>query len=171
LQILVPRLRQPEVEILDGQVQLHATPQVGGGNCFVFVDLYLTPIGRSQIVYPFHRCKTRLLAGSQPYQQKQTLLVIGPPGHAGSWVGRSTIRSHTIRASDNEVLVNGPGLVQVTTHLLVDSKQLSAAGALDVSIELLATGSNEALACHLHVVRVKDGTVDPLHWRYSRVPS
>jgi len=62
LRLLVPILSVPEVEVLEGELQLAGTR---GHFWRLEVNLYVVPVERDPVTIPFHRCEAAIVLGSK----------------------------------------------------------------------------------------------------------
>lgn len=159
LRILVPAARVPEALVLDGSVQV-VNSSTGATNCFVFLNLYFTPQGPEEVAIPFHRCSAALKAPAQPIIQLSSIS-LAPRGHL--LIG-GVVQSHTIRASESEVLMGGPGLAEFRAHAVVDHRTIAAANVLMVDLSLLPTHTDKPLKIAVECQKASDGTPEKARW-------
>lgn len=127
IRLLEPLSHQPAMECLDCQVTVNEEKAQTGGvtyQWFVEMNLYVTPLTGTTVVIPFHRCKLELLAPNSWKLSEWTTLSLRPPSfmrYGGQDRGFHTkIDSLTIASSGSEVIIEGPGRLDVATHVHFD---------------------------------------------------
>ena len=155
IRLLVPQARAPDVEPHDGMVMVR---RVDGWR--VSVELYVTPQGRRRVTIPFHRCKADLLI---PDAAPTTLnnLYLGP----------TAAKSHTIRSSSSEVVIDGPGLVVLSAGAALNVRINPPPSAVRVNIALGLSGRSEPLPVEagFRLEHTSDGDILG-RWRYVATP-
>lgn len=149
IRVLVPELKVPDVEPLDGLVWMR------GGEWRMSLELYVTPHGRARVVIPFHRCQAELiLPDAAPISLERISL------------GPSVAKSGTIRGSSNEVLIDGPGLVVMVGFApsTLDPNRLPAVVRAKVTLRL--AGDSEPLALEVGFRYDRTSDPDTRKWHY-----
>lgn len=133
IRILEPISRVPKVEVLDAQLRLRLSEDESSREYFrgqFTARLYLVPAPSSaQLVIPFHKCGVRLRLPEITDTLISAPVTMEPPKKRPvSWRSlrpaferwpeseRPEPDSHTVHATQSEVLLTGPGLVLATSE-------------------------------------------------------
>lgn len=111
LELLVAHVFVPAIDVRSASVVLSLTDS---GMLAASVDssLYLVPTDASHVVIPFHRCQGGVVLDEERYDLTQ--LRLSPP--QGGTLQAPHNRSLTIDATNDELIVAGPGIVRLTAR-------------------------------------------------------
>jgi len=114
LRILVPYVRAPTVELLDGTLTLKRKPG-DHASISVSLHLYLVPVGPDRVVIPFHRCQVSILAadGTHLMDVPEFRLHAESSLQFGSGGIRRETLSLTVEHTLTELVADGPGAVRL----------------------------------------------------------
>jgi hypothetical protein len=144
LRILVPISTLPDAEVLNGQL-IQAENRDGEWNWSLQIHLYLTPFSGLSFAIPFHRCKGWFQVIERTDKIKLENLRLTPPysNYAFTSSGSSFPDSLTINNTNTELIVQGPGMVNIrgSSQMNVPGFSLPKTVAV-VDLELLTTLSD-----------------------------
>ncbi len=124
IQILVPKLALPEIELLDTELSLSKHDKY---RWYLKMELYITPKIGSFVVIPFHRCEVELiLTPSNTTIPLSGVRLVPPykpvPGRSlTSWEPDSLTAAHT----RTELIIDGPARVNLSAEAWMDDAPLS----------------------------------------------
>ena len=123
LQLLVPTLHNPEVEVLSSRLSLLEEPHNSAGyewHWRIENVVYITPQGERRIVIPYHRCRATISIEGLPEPILIQRLFFYPRGHPPMSENDSTYYNNLsaekpkealgLQYSRDEVYVTGPGM-------------------------------------------------------------
>jgi hypothetical protein len=152
LQMLVPLQTLPSVEVLSaGAVVM---PDDAGSFCFQCnIQLYIVPRTSESLVIPFHRCEARLESAGffgKPSGPKSLQLMPeytmkqrpGKPDAGFDYINNSL----TVHGTNREVILRGPGVVEVVLENVVEPPKSSTAEPLTVDLRLVPAGFDRAVS-------------------------
>ncbi len=134
LSVLVPRQRVPEIEVLGGALTETRVGEVAADRTCLLdlsLKLYVVPREQSRLVIPFHRCRaSAVFQGQRPLTIPLQDIRVSPDSKAsptaplrpgfqpvhGSHETRVENLSRTIQGTETEILIDGPGLLNLTAH-------------------------------------------------------
>ena len=131
ISILMPTSRIPRFEILEGTISAERISQSGKNHSLAFrVTIYVVPVDTLPVTFPFHRCMAAIIAGNQILAEN-IAITMESPGARHERIGRTLQymrAAHTpnpstfvevqngaerIEATTDEVLIRGPGKVEI----------------------------------------------------------
>jgi hypothetical protein len=140
IKILVPKLKDPEIEILNGSLKLFEHQQ---DITWIFhLEVYITPSIGSSFVIPFHRCSISFAIEKVRLLVVMNKLSIKPPYKYASTRGAFVASplnlprepdSSTIIHTNEDVLIIGPGRMNIEAHYQESLKEKPSADALKES--------------------------------------
>ncbi len=112
--------------------------------------LYLIPATDARVVIPFHRCRGSFGIGTILPRITFHRIVVQPPENPSFELPkdipvRRRILSHTIKATNNEVIVEGPGKVLVIATVETTLQKIDFAATAYVSVDLNPAGSQSTI--------------------------
>lgn len=139
IRLLVPIMHLPKVEVLGGEL-----------NCFqeesylycklVALRLYVEPAIGEGIVFPYHRCEALFeisnLVPRTPFTDLRIFPPARQPGLLGYFAGPNSV---SVDNTDHEVIVRGPGRVDVTGERKLrsqETRQLTVAAFKGSSVRI-----------------------------------
>jgi hypothetical protein len=181
IRLLVPKQRLPDVEVLSASLGYRIDKPGGSDDLFnrwrLYMTLYMVPNSREQICIPFHKCSAsfelpgvdRVLCTSfalnPPYDYDTAPMNFSPRN-----------KSLTIVGTDREVLINGPGSLQLRAEhdSLSDERlqlQLARAVALQesvqVSVKLQPTHTDLSVPINITLRwETFETSMQETHWKY-----
>jgi hypothetical protein len=141
LLLLLEPLRQvPRVEVIAAEVVLrNPTPRPDWN---LAVQLYVEPIGTDPLVFPFHRCSALVeIPGAIPSTECEPLRLSGS-------------RASNVEATRSEIILHGPGMLDVGGAFYSDDRDLSRAASASVSVSLLSVGTTIPALIKLQLSRI-----------------
>jgi hypothetical protein len=170
IRLLVATTRVPECEILG--VALKAIRNSDRLALVTLeVALYLVPQANDRICIPFHRCDVRFRTGDRAWILPESIRL--QPQFEVDGEGRSIELSHTIRATETEVLVDGPGCVYLRANfesawpgdvVLGLESNLGADEVLDLEAKLGLVNGSYPIVLDASLCPVPGSGVDLLRW-------
>lgn len=148
LRMLGPLVQLPDVECLSCSLSVRDEPHKDGGSYqrwYFDASLYVVPRGEA-LVIPFHRCVlTAAFEGGASIDNWPTLRLTPPYSirMAGREMG-SRVDSLTVESSSAEVIIQGPGKVQVMADVTNPLASFRLDGSVSIALRLNAIGANAA---------------------------
>jgi len=145
IRLLVPILNLPEVETLDGELTLRKHDKY---HWYLKIQLYVTPQIGAPVVIPFHRCEAiiklpALAAAVDLSNIRLTPPYTPTPGPIGSgWEPDS----HTVAHTQNELILQGPGVVNLSAEAWADKPPTELEGSTaEMRAKLSPTHANRSV--------------------------
>jgi len=111
LRLLSPLQLLPNIEPLKGHFELSSSAD-NNHSFHLDLELYVTPRSQSRIVIPFHRCEVSFeIPGCTIQVSFNEVRLVHP--YSGGFGTEAKNLSLTVRSTTNEVLIDGPGLVNL----------------------------------------------------------
>jgi hypothetical protein len=133
LKILTPYSALPKVELLGASLGLTANTKLEQGRHWYTLearaDLYLEPLDDRRLVIPLHRCfaHCEVPLGSSPVLKSLM----------AAYVSSRTIDTETISMTATEIIVTGPGLLEVGASFPVEAKMDGSNQSASLLFEML----------------------------------
>jgi hypothetical protein len=121
IRLLEPLIYLPTIEIFTAEFTIYPVTTNGKDRTYQYdvkIKTYITPRSRDSIFIPCHRCNLSLFLGDVTMSDWQTVRLTPPLGAIGM------AGSHTIRASDTEAIVEGPGQLKIEFFAIQPSHSL-----------------------------------------------
>lgn len=170
VRLLVPQTRLPSIEVLHGRALWNTpkqqAPSVDVGYWQVGLDLYITPRDSERLVFPVHRTllRWRHEANDLHWETSEVSfrrLRLTPAGQAFDRLNSAS--SQTTTATDSEVIVTGPGVVNVSARLNSDRSGVRPDN-LDLEVLLQPAGSDLIAAAGLTLVPAANSASGSAKW-------
>lgn len=142
LQILSPLQQLPAVEVMSAELKVNR-PTSSALSWGLLMRLYISPHTEQRIVIPFHRCTGTIeVPGAVPPVEIDDI-IIEPPREASEEQRRPL--SLSIEATNNEVLINGPGKIMLQAKAAGGATIASMACPALVVVELRIADSAQTV--------------------------
>lgn len=169
IQLLVPMLRLPDVEILKADFASGGKFPAPGT---LKVVVYVAPVSEGRIVIPFHRCVATMQIGGEgdPIPLPDVRLEAPAAYHSSGGPlqlrDRRELRSLTMDSTDSEIIIDGPGRFSIESHQIPLRPEWEHAITVRVTAILppLETNSPIRIDCLL----TKSGRPDEFKFAYQR---
>lgn len=155
IRLLVPILGLPEFETLDGELVLRARDK---HQWYLRIELYVTPWEAAPVVIPFHRCEATVRLPNLEAPITLGNIRLSPPYKLSpGLIGRGQEPdSYTVAHTRNEVILQGPGRVNLTGETWTDQPPSDMEGStVEIRAKLFPTHA------HNSVVIAESLTWDP----------
>jgi hypothetical protein len=173
IRLLVPLQRRPTIEVIGGSATVSAESGAAGtwsANTHVSLQLYLAPITTERIVIPFHKCRATLALDQETTGIPSTAFRLSVPHEnplrMGSLLERRELKklSVTMDATDSELVVDGPGTVNLLASGRVAVTEPKAWPYLLLQVQIVSSRGDEIgkLAVN-YLLRKESGT----HYSYA----
>lgn len=174
LRLLVPRLRLPVIDVLVGELRAsRKKDQSAPQSAHVQLEIYVTPSSLERIVIPFHKCAMRVQVPAHFDSEAEEINL--SPQVSYPYFPRDALRmrerrvlSLTIDNTPSEVVIDGPGLVNVTGRIpsivVSDDSQATAV----VTLTVRPAGAEEGLSVTAELTRDSIDQPDWLYWKLRR---
>ena len=147
LKILVPAQRIPRIDVLGGKARLYWSRESDSPrlSCAIEVECYVSTSSADVVVFPFHMIEASYTCDMALPDPRIFETQLGPPIRVqgdqvmGQVFNKTRIiDSHTILGTSGELIVQGPGLVELRAHIEWDGIRLPdpAPGSFDFSFVL-----------------------------------
>jgi hypothetical protein len=164
LRILVPRQRNPSIDVLSGSARMRVR-ELQGERRRVFyewtmwITLYIIPATPDRLVIPFHKCQAEFwIPDFVPVTQKSGFKLEPPmsSGYDSIEPGVETRLSRTIDATRTEALIDGPGEIKVYISATTDAYSGSSANDLILNLSISPAAFDTPINVHIRMTRSDD---------------
>ena len=122
IKLLSPLGKLPSIEVLDGDLKLYTSNKRSDSDPLestwnLHIDLYIVPPSFDRVVIPFHRCAVFIEIEDCINKTPLNDFSLAPPSRmifSGGGRISSEADSVTILGTSNEIIVEGPGVVELT---------------------------------------------------------
>ncbi|GAB1354674.1 hypothetical protein MASR1M12_34130 [Erysipelotrichia bacterium] len=126
LKLLFPIQKKPDLEILDGKIELQRAiagmSQTGTYQWNLSMKVYLVTYSPDTVVIPFHRCEVLFRPQGRPDERRFENLRIIPPTSYSSRGLKEKTQSLTVNSTEHEVLIDTAGMAFLTAEYFTDEK-------------------------------------------------
>lgn len=161
IRLLEPIERDPFVEILD----ITMRSQTNGPSIEFSGSLYVVPNDDQAIVYPRHRRFGFVHVPEHRMRLPVTDLSLGPPIRFAGM--ESFNASRTIDGTRTELIVHGPGEVQIYGKADVPFAELPAVSRLGLELHLMSARSSRAVVVSVEATSEPATSGESPTWKYS----
>lgn len=143
LRILSPLQRLPDFEMLGASVEVNQAENKR--LCWTAaVKLYATPADENRVVIPFHRCRGELsFVPDQNFKHSFTKIAVSPFSE----------RSSTVVYSGTEVILNGPGMLNLNAEFTIPDPHWGPGGDARVTFEIVPVGADRSAIIDVTIPR------------------
>jgi hypothetical protein len=134
LRILSPLQRLPHFETLGASVEVNQAEN-RHLSWTAAVKIYATPADENRVVIPFHRCRGELsFVPDQNFKHSFTKILMSPFSE----------RSSTVVYSGTEVILNGPGMLNLNAEFTIPDPHWGPGGDARVTFEIAPVGADRS---------------------------
>lgn len=130
----------------------------------VSVTLYVTPRGIDRVVFPVHRARLTMHIDSDDNEMEMERLSMRAPLR---YVSRGVEPdSHTIASTHSEVIVDGPGRIEINGRFVEPVRELPITNKLHVKLNLTPAGGDRSVEQHLILEPTKEQKPEEHKWKW-----
>jgi hypothetical protein len=170
----------PEYSKLSSDELKYPDPEEGIPSQYIwnlFVEMYIEPKTELRVVIPFHKCQVDLYIGNNSFEKSLSGIYMQPPFNVITDIltktKRKEILSQTIKETGTEILIEGPGKVQLTAKIPEWSYPIILEGQVpeSVSVDIFLTPSGLKALPKINVVMHHNKLIaDMSHdWEFKKV--
>lgn len=138
LKLLVPLERLPEMELLSGEViASHEKDDMNKIHWRVSAEIYVTPRTLDRIVFPYHKCSLEIRIGDTVLEYSKFDLRSEKRFSVHS--GTHSL-SQTISDTPREIIVDGPGLLELRGRRFSDLLNVESMDSVTVTLKAIPAG-------------------------------
>ncbi len=158
LRLLSPLQGLPDFEVLGGDLVARRRTSEDGSvlQWWLRLELYVQPGGEDRIVIPFHRCRATFEVSASVGRMDFVYIRLVPPV------------SKTIDATEDEILISGPGKCWLTASLETPAMKESFASEAEVWVSLLPTNSEHSVPISVTLDRCCAVGREAYRWAFER---
>ena len=147
IRLLVPLLNLPEVETLGGELILSVHDR---HHWHLKLELYITPQIGVPTVIPFHKCEASVTLPAQAILVDLQMIRLVPPYKPttgrGAWGLGWEPDSYTAASTQNELILQGPGVVNLSGEAWTDEPPSGLEGSrAEIRIRILPVYANTSI--------------------------
>ena len=149
IRILAPLVATPQIEALSSEVlvmqgERESEPGKPSFHWHLTASAYVAAVLETAVVIPFHKCEVRISDGKSWELTSWKRFQVRPPYTMGISSGNLTSRkdSLTIESSSSEVIIQGPGRIQISAEAFSNPPDDARKTELALSIKLFQVGSS-----------------------------
>jgi hypothetical protein len=117
LRMLLPKTRSPEVEVLSAKLYAAEGNSQGGTQLWFIAMIYIAPLTQERIVFPHHKAFVEAYMPPEIQGFRIPLWRLAPSNRSGL----DTKEHSEIKAGSNELIVEGPGMVNLRGSVQISS--------------------------------------------------
>jgi hypothetical protein len=143
LRILSPLQRLPHFETVGASVEVNQAENKRL-SWTAAVKIYATPADENRVVIPFHRCRGELsFVPDQNFKHLFTKILMSPFSE----------RSSTVVYSGTEVILNGPGMLNLNAEFTIPDPHWGPGGEARVTFEIAPVGTDRSAVIDVTIPR------------------
>jgi hypothetical protein len=146
IKMLIPVINLPEIDVLRGELTLSIVDQ-GNWNWYFHIETYITPQIGYPCVIPFHQCEASLEIVDRLEKISFPRIRLFPPySHWAFGSTRQDPDSFTIRNTQNEAIIEGPGQLNISESVRIESKKINIEDSVAIiNIKIRPSHSNSVI--------------------------
>ncbi len=170
IRILADQIQLPGVEVRDAYLCSRSEePRSDDQHEYYFrlrLDLYVTPRSREQIVIPFHNCEVTLQSNADSSLILCATPTLHPRRRKYSLYNTPVAPtddnlSRTIDSTQTELIISGPGLVQLTANSQLLSDHSCAPHEITFAVAMTPANAGCSVSMAERLIRTSDELTDP----------
>lgn len=169
LRLLSPLQALPDFEVIGGTLVVRRHFREGEAflQWSLRLELYVEAPREDRIVIPFHRCRATFEVSASVGRMALNYISLRPPG-AVRWGEGWRAHSKTIDATEDEILIYGPGKCSLMARLDTPDMEESFASEAEVSACLLPTNTEHAVPISVTLDRCSAEGGEAHRWAFAR---